>query len=136
MQKDDTFKTLELQYAGGERYPNLVREPAARTCSRRSPVRARPCKRPRSNRPRQALVLPIVLTEAVREADFAAARVLFREYAAGLGVDLCFQGFEAELGRCPRCTALPRGAWLLARADDRIVGCGALRRLGAGECAR
>jgi predicted metalloprotease with PDZ domain len=28
VQKDDTFKTLELQYAGGERYPNLVRDPA------------------------------------------------------------------------------------------------------------
>jgi predicted metalloprotease with PDZ domain len=27
IQKDDTFKTLELQYAGAERYPNLVREP-------------------------------------------------------------------------------------------------------------
>jgi predicted metalloprotease with PDZ domain len=27
VQKDDMFKTLELQYAGGERYPNLVREP-------------------------------------------------------------------------------------------------------------
>jgi predicted metalloprotease with PDZ domain len=29
VQKDDTFKTLELQYADGERYPNLVREPAS-----------------------------------------------------------------------------------------------------------
>jgi len=29
VQKDDTFKTLELQYAGGERYPNLVREPGS-----------------------------------------------------------------------------------------------------------
>jgi predicted metalloprotease with PDZ domain len=26
VQKDDTFKTLELVYAGGERYPNLVRQ--------------------------------------------------------------------------------------------------------------
>jgi predicted metalloprotease with PDZ domain len=26
VEKDETFKTLELQYAGGERYPNLVRE--------------------------------------------------------------------------------------------------------------
>ncbi len=26
VQKDDTFKTLELLYAGGERYPNLVRQ--------------------------------------------------------------------------------------------------------------
>jgi predicted metalloprotease with PDZ domain len=29
VQKDDAFKTLELQYAGGERYPNLVREPGS-----------------------------------------------------------------------------------------------------------
>ena len=29
VQKDDNFKTLELQYAGGERYPNLVREPGS-----------------------------------------------------------------------------------------------------------
>jgi predicted metalloprotease with PDZ domain len=29
VQKDDTFKTLELAYAGGERYPNLVREPGS-----------------------------------------------------------------------------------------------------------
>jgi predicted metalloprotease with PDZ domain len=28
IEKDDMYKTVELQYAGGERYPNLVREPA------------------------------------------------------------------------------------------------------------
>jgi predicted metalloprotease with PDZ domain len=27
VEKDDTFKTLELRYSGGERYPNLLREP-------------------------------------------------------------------------------------------------------------
>ena len=27
LEKDDMFKTLELKYSGGERYPNLVREP-------------------------------------------------------------------------------------------------------------
>jgi hypothetical protein len=26
IEKDDMYKTLELKYAGGERYPNLVRE--------------------------------------------------------------------------------------------------------------
>ena len=29
VQKDDAFKTLELQYAGGERYPDLSREPGS-----------------------------------------------------------------------------------------------------------
>jgi predicted metalloprotease with PDZ domain len=29
VQKDDTFKTLELRYSGGERYPDLAREPGA-----------------------------------------------------------------------------------------------------------
>jgi hypothetical protein len=26
IQKDDMYKTLELNYSGGERYPNLVRD--------------------------------------------------------------------------------------------------------------
>ena len=78
-------------------------------------------------------MLPIVLTEAVSEADFAAAQVLFREYAAGLGVDLCFQGFEAELGSLPEMYGAPEGCLVVARAGGRPVGCGALRRLAAGE---
>ena len=77
-------------------------------------------------------MLPIVLTEAVREADFAAARLLFREYAAGLGVDLCFQGFEAELGSLPEMYGAPEGCLVVARAGGRPVGCCALRRLAAG----
>jgi predicted metalloprotease with PDZ domain len=45
VQKDDTFKTLELQYAGGERHPNLVREPGsadllARIARPRAPLQA------------------------------------------------------------------------------------------------
>jgi GNAT superfamily N-acetyltransferase len=78
-------------------------------------------------------MLPIVLTEAVRAADFAAAQVLFREYAAGLGVDLCFQGFDAELDLLPEMYGAPEGCLVLARAGERVIGCGALRRLAAGE---
>jgi GNAT superfamily N-acetyltransferase len=79
-------------------------------------------------------VLPAILTEAARPDDFAAARVLFREYAAELGVDLCFQGFEAELDQLPDLYGAPAGCLLIARADERAVGCGALRRLSDGVC--
>jgi putative acetyltransferase len=79
-------------------------------------------------------VPPATLTEAARPDDFAAARVLFREYAAELGVDLCFQGFEAELDQLPDLYGAPAGCLLIARADDRAVGCGALRRLSDGVC--
>jgi GNAT superfamily N-acetyltransferase len=75
-----------------------------------------------------------MLTEATTADDFAAARVLFREYAAELGVDLCFQGFEAELEQLPDLYSAPTGGLFIARADARAVGCGALRRLSDEVC--
>ncbi len=64
---------------------------------------------------------------------FADVRAIFREYAASLKVDLCFQGFDDELERLPGDYAEPRGALLLARVDGQIAGCCALRPLDSAD---
>ena len=46
---------------------------------------------------------------AQTSADIDTARKLFMEYQTLLGVDLCFQGFEAELEGLPGDYAPPGG---------------------------
>jgi GNAT superfamily N-acetyltransferase len=67
-------------------------------------------------------------------AEIDAARILFREYAAGLGFDLTFQGFEAELAALPGDYAPPRGALLLAADSAVWAGCVALRPIDGAVC--
>ena len=58
-----------------------------------------------------------------------AVRDMFQEYAAQLGVDLCFQGFEEELAGLPGDYAAPRGILVLARVEGELARCCALRPL-------
>lgn len=61
--------------------------------------------------------------------QIAATRLIFSEYADFLGVDLCFQGFSAELDTLPGEYAEPRGTLLLATVNGEIAACCALRPL-------
>src|SRR5687768_3672833 len=61
-------------------------------------------------------------------------RELFQEYAAAMGIDLCFQGFAEELACLPGKYAAPSGCLLLAKVDEQPAGCVALRPLANDIC--
>lgn len=66
--------------------------------------------------------------------DLGEARSLFREYAESLGIDLDFQGFEAEVAALPGKYEAPAGQLLLAWSGTDAVGCVALRPLDGASC--
>jgi putative acetyltransferase len=74
------------------------------------------------------------IAQAETADDYAAARVMLREYQASLGIDLSFQDFESEVRDLPGDYALPRGRLFLARHENALVGCVALRAAGATRC--
>ena len=78
--------------------------------------------------------MAVAVGAALFPDDREAAVALFREYAAGLGFDLGFQGFERELVELPGDYAAPGGVLLLARNEGLAVGCVALRRIDAATC--
>lgn len=61
--------------------------------------------------------------------DWQETRLILRDYAASLDVDLCFQGFEDELAGLPGAYAPPGGLMLLALVDGAVAGSGAFRPL-------
>src|SRR5438552_9120397 len=77
-------------------------------------------------------MVDIVQAESAVQID--EARLLFREYEAWLGLDLCFQGFENELRDLPGKYARPEGRLLLGFLDDVLAGCIALRKLEDKVC--
>lgn len=80
----------------------------------------------------------VEIIQARHPEEIALARELFREYAAGTGVDLCFQNFEEELSTLPGKYAEPGGRLYLLFDEGEGAACGALRPFGGdlGEMKR
>lgn len=74
------------------------------------------------------------IREAQSPEDLATVRDLVLEYAASLGFDLAFQGFDREVAELPGAYAPPRGVILLALDGTRAAGCVALRPLAPDVC--
>ena len=73
------------------------------------------------------------LMHARSAVELAAVRSLFLDYQAGLGIDLCFQGFEEELRTLPGDYAEPSGGLFLAQIDGAPAGCCAFRPLANSD---
>lgn len=76
----------------------------------------------------------LMLTQARSANEIDLIRSLLRQYQQRLGVDLSFQGFDAELDALPGSYAPPSGRLLLAlhehtSHEQRPVGCVALQRI-------
>ncbi len=86
----------------------------------------------------QFRISPLVLNVEAFQLEFnppvPLARELLREYAAQLGIDLCFQEFETELAELPGRYAPPKGCFLLAYSGPEATGCGAFRPLSDDLC--
>lgn len=69
------------------------------------------------------------LIQISSEEQYIAAAQLFKEYAAWLGVDLCFQGFDEEVNDLQKMYSLPVGGIILCEINGIFVGCVGVRRI-------
>jgi len=76
----------------------------------------------------------VTISEASTDPQIARVRALFEEYAAWLGVDLCFQRFTEELASLPGLYARPRGRLFLGLVEDEPAGCVGVRPISAAVC--
>ena len=76
--------------------------------------------------------MPVIVAQTPQHYEVAVE--LFKEYAAALGVDLCFQNFDQELQTLPQKYGLPTGALWLLEVEGHFVGCVAIYQINASTC--
>ncbi|MBT0963274.1 carbonate dehydratase [Denitromonas iodatirespirans] len=72
--------------------------------------------------------------DTTHTAELEHVRQFFRNYAAWLGVDLCFQNFDAEMAALPGAYSAPGGRLFLAEVDGQPAGCVGIRKFSDGVC--
>lgn len=70
----------------------------------------------------------ITFYPAYEAADYDNARMLFREYALTLDINLGFQHFDEELAALETMYTTPHGGIILARNEAEVIGCVGVRR--------
>ena len=75
---------------------------------------------------------------AKTDDDYADARLLFKEYAEVLNIDLDFQQFDEELDGLKKMYAFPLGGIMLVKEESEIIACVAIRKISetVGELKR
>jgi putative acetyltransferase len=75
---------------------------------------------------------------AVSKCDYDIAASLFKAYAASIKINLDFQFFDDELIDLKKMYAMPYGGIILAKEEDEVVGCVAIRKISKniGELKR
>ena len=76
------------------------------------------------------MTVATTIHKATSNDDIHAVKALFREYSKWLDVDICFQGFEAEMARLPESYV----ALLLAKSGDDPIGAVGLVEHEPGIC--
>lgn len=74
------------------------------------------------------------INEALTGDDINTVKILFKEYAASLNFDLCFQNFDEELKNLPGEYSSPGGFLFLAVYNGHTAGCAALRKIDDEVC--
>jgi len=75
---------------------------------------------------------------AKTDEDYGDARLLFKEYADAININLDFQHFDEELDGLRKMYAAPNGGIILAEEESEIIACIGIRKISesVGELKR